>query len=126
MGFPVQLSDIQLDVMCAIWSAGRATTASVHETVGTPRGLAYTTISTVLTRLEKRGLLRSEKDGRERVFEALVSEASVRRRMVSSLVSTLFRGDAPALVSQLIGDGEIDAGDLEKIRRLLQESKTDE
>jgi predicted transcriptional regulator len=121
----VQLTDIQLDVMRAIWSAGCATTAQVHEAVGTSRGLAYTTIATILTRLEKRGLLSSHKQGRERVFESLVSEDSIRRQMVSSLVSSLFGGDAPALVSQLVGDGEIDAGDLAKIRRLLKEGKSD-
>jgi predicted transcriptional regulator len=112
--------------MRAIWTTERATTAAVHETVGTSRGLAYTTIATVLTRLEKRGLLRSQKAGRERVFEAVVSESSVRRQMVSSFVGSLFGGDAPALVSQLVGDGEIDAEDLTRIRRMLKETHSDE
>jgi hypothetical protein len=46
--------------------------------------------------------------------------------MVSSFVGSLFGGDAPALVSQLVGDGEIDAEDLTRIRRMLKETHSDE
>lgn len=121
----VHLSDVQMAVMRTLWAEGRATTATVHDRVGKPRSLAYTTIATVLTRLEKRRLVRSARDGRERVFEALVSEGQVRKQMVAALVSTLFSGDPTALVSHLVRDSEIDEGDLETIRALLEESKND-
>jgi predicted transcriptional regulator len=112
-----------MEVMRTLWTEGRATTATVHDRVGKPRSLAYTTIATVLARLEKRGLLRSLKDGRERVFEPLVSEGQVRKQMVTDLVSTLFSGDPRALVSHLVRESEIDEGDLETIRTLLEESQ---
>jgi predicted transcriptional regulator len=119
----VHVSDVQMEVMRTLWTEGRATTATVHDRVGKPRSLAYTTIATVLARLEKRGLLRSLKDGRERVFEPLVSEGQVRKQMVTDLVSTLFSGDPRALVSHLVRESEIDEGDLETIRTLLEESQ---
>jgi predicted transcriptional regulator len=122
----VHLSDVQMEIMRTLWSEQNATTATVHERVGKPRSLAYTTIATVLARLEKRGLLRSVKDGRERVFEPLVSEGQVRRQMVTDLVATLFRGDPRALVSHLVRESEIGERDLETIRALLEESKSDE
>lgn len=122
----VHLSDVQMEIMRTLWSEKSATTATVHERVGKPRSLAYTTIATVLARLEKRGLLRSAKDGRERVFEPLVSEGQVRKQMVTDLVATLFRGDPRALVSHLVRESEIGERDLETIRALLEESKSDE
>lgn len=121
----MHLSEAQLAVMRVLWHAGRATTATVHERAGRPRGLAYTTVATMLTRLEKRGVLRSVKEGRERVFVPSISEDDVRRQMVSSLVSNLFRGDAGALVSHLVRDAEIDADDIDTVRRLLEENRND-
>ena len=117
------LSEVQLAVMRELWDAGRATTAAVHERMGKPRSLAYTTVATLLHRLEKRGLVRSRKDGRERVFEPLVSEGEVTRHMVSDLVAKLFRGDPRALVSHLVNDSEFEEGDLETVRRMLEEAK---
>jgi predicted transcriptional regulator len=120
-----QLSAIQLAVMRALWETGAATTAAVHERMGKPRSLAYTTVATLLNRLEKRGLVRSRKDTRERVFEPLVSEGEVRRRMVTDLVANLFSGDPRALVSQLVTDREIDEGDLDTVRRMLAAAERD-
>lgn len=114
-----QLSEIQLAVMRALWETGRATTAAVHERMGKPRALAYTTVATLLGRLEKRGLVTSTKQGRERVFEAQVTEGEVRQHMVSDLVSKLFRGDPRALVSHLVNDAEFDAADLEAVKRMI-------
>ena len=115
----VRLSDIQFVLMRALWDAGKATTAEVHERVGKPRELAYTTIATLLTRLEKRGLVKSAKDQGERVFRPLVTESDVTRSMVSSLVDTLFRGDPSALVSHLVREKDLDRDDIEAVRKLL-------
>ena len=120
----VELSDVQLAVMRALWAEGPATTATVYERVGKPRSLAYTTVATLLTRLEKRRLAKSHKQGRERVFEALISEDRVTRSMVSGLIAKLFRGDPRALVSHLIQDAEIGDADLEELRRALAEAPT--
>jgi BlaI family penicillinase repressor len=117
----IHLSEVQLAVMRVLWSERKATTATVHERMGKPRSLAYTTVATLLSRLEKRGLARSVKEGRERVFEPLVSEAEVQRHMVSDLVSNLFRGDPGALVSHLVRDSDFDEADLDAVRRLLAE-----
>jgi BlaI family penicillinase repressor len=120
------LSEVQLAVMRALWDEGTATTATVHELMGKPRSLAYTTVATLLSRLEKRGLVCSRKEARERVFEPLVSEADVRRHMVSDLVSKLFRGDPRALVSHLVTDAEFDESDLKTVRRMLSEQQQNE
>jgi len=115
----VHVSDIQLLLMRALWDAGRATTAAVHEQVGKPRQLAYTTVATLLTRLEKRGLVKSVKEQGERVFRPLVTENEVTRSMVSSLVDTLFRGDPSALVSHLVNEKDLDREDIAAVRKLL-------
>jgi BlaI family penicillinase repressor len=117
----IRLSDIQLALMHTLWKEGSATTVALYEQVGKPRALAHTTISTLLTRLEKRGLVKSAKDKGERVYEPVAKSADVKRSMVSSLVSTLFRGDPAALVSHLLEDSAFDAKDLAKVRKMLKD-----
>lgn len=117
----IQLSDVQLVVMRALWRTGEAPTARVVEQVGRDRKLAYTTVSTLLSRLEKRGLVASRQEGREKIYRPLVSEDEAQTAMVSGLVLRLFRGDPAALVSHLVKRDEIDADDLERVREMLKD-----
>ena len=124
----LKLSGLQLDVMQAVWDAGEATVAQVQAGLAA-RELAYTTVATLLKRLEARGLLESTRDGREIVYRASVSARSVRKSMVSELVSNLFHGDPRELVAHLVRESEIRPGDIERARELLarnDKDKTDE
>ncbi|MGE4072077.1 MAG: BlaI/MecI/CopY family transcriptional regulator [Lysobacterales bacterium] len=113
------LSELQLELMRVLWRRGQASTAEVAEVLAQSRGLAHTTIATLLSRLEKRGVVASHKDGRQLVYRPLVAEQAVRRSMVSGLLGSLFGGDARALVTHLVREDEIAPGDLEQLRQLL-------
>lgn len=115
----VALSDLQMDVMRALWREGERTVGEVTQALHGPRGLAHTTVSTLLTRLQKRGLVSSRRDGRQLIYKAEVDERQVRRSMVSGLLGSLFGGDAQALVAHLVREDEISADDLAAVRRLL-------
>jgi BlaI family transcriptional regulator, penicillinase repressor len=116
---PVALSDLQMDVMRALWRDGERSVGEVTQALHGRRGLAHTTVSTLLTRLQKRGLVSSRRDGRQLMYRAEVDERQVRRSMVSGLLGTLFGGDAQALVAHLVREDEISAEDLVGVRRLL-------
>ena len=115
----LELTELQLDVMRVLWQAGEARVSDVHAALEPERGLALTTVATLLSRLEKAGLAARRPEGRHFVYRALVSEEEVRRSMVSGLADRLFRGDVTALVSHLLTEGEIAAGDLERVKRLI-------
>ena len=116
---PVSLSALQLSLMRALWSAGQATAAEVVQAVRDERALAHTTVSTLLTRLEKRGVVAAERQGRQIAYRPLVSESQVRQSMVSGLLANLFEGRASDLLSHLIKRDEIAPEDLARIRQLL-------
>lgn len=116
----LQLSEVQLAVMRALWELDEAPTASVVKQVASRRKLAYTTVATMLSRLEKRGLVESRQEGREKIYRPLVTEDEVQTSMVSGLVSRLFRGDPAALVSHLVRRDEIGEDDLERVRDMLK------
>ncbi|MFG6460400.1 BlaI/MecI/CopY family transcriptional regulator [Roseateles sp. DXS20W] len=119
----VSLSELQLSLMRVLWARGEASTADVAEALRGERDLAHTTVATLLTRLEKRGLLSSRRDGRALLYTPLVSEAEVQRSMVGSLVDRLFAGRASALVSHLLDARSVDAQELAALQALLQQRK---
>lgn len=119
MAEDIVLSDLQLDLMRVLWRSGDLSVAEVTEALA-DRDLAHTTVATLLTRLEKRGAVAARRDGRMLVYTARVSEAQVRRNMVSSLIAQVFRGDPKALLAHLVSEREVVQGDLEQVRALLQ------
>jgi len=121
----VHLSELQLTILRVLWKRGEASTAEVVEDLGARRGLAPTTLATLLTRLAKRGVLGQRREGRTLVHRALVSEADVQRSMVADLVANLFKGDASELVAHLLREEEVAPGDLAKVRARLKEGERD-
>ena len=115
----VALSELQIALMRVLWERGEASTAEIAEALAAERGIKHTTVATLLTRLEKRGVVALRRDGRQLIYRALVTEPEVRRSMVAELLSTLFDGDAKALVSHLVDESEIAAGDLDRLRKAL-------
>ena len=124
MAEDIVLSDLQLDLMRVLWRAGDLSVAEVTEALA-DRNLAHTTVATLLTRLEKRGAVVARRDGRMLVYTACVSEAQVRRNMVSSLIAQVFCGDPKALLAHLVSEREVAQGDLEQVRALLQRDDED-
>lgn len=119
MADDIVLSDLQLDLMRVLWRAGELSVAEVTEAL-VDRDLAHTTVATLLSRLEKRGVVEARRDGRMLVYRPCVTEAQVRRTMVSSLIAQVFRGDPKALLAHLVSERDVAQGDLEQVRALLQ------
>jgi BlaI family penicillinase repressor len=117
---PLELSELQLAVMRVLWQRGKAAVTEVQEALEPERSLALTTVATVLTRLEKAGLVAHRASGRHYLYRPLVSEEEVRRSMVSVLAERLFEGDVAALVTHLVSARDIKAGDLARVRQLIE------
>ena len=120
-GRPPELSDLQLAVMRVLWTRGRATVAEVHGALAAERGLAPTTIATTLARLEKRGVVAHETVGRQFVYRAVHEESEVKRSMVGAFTERLFSGDAAELVNHLLAEREIEADELERLKKRIEE-----
>jgi BlaI family transcriptional regulator, penicillinase repressor len=118
------LSDLQLILMRVLWARSSATAAEVVADLRATRPLAHTTVATLLSRLEKRGLLHAAREGRQVTYRAAVSRQDVRRSMVSALLTGLFDGDARDLLSHLVDQRSIGADELAEIRAALRKGKS--
>jgi len=117
----VGLTGLQLSILHVLWEHGEATTQEVWEDVVHGRPLALTTVATLLSRLERKRVLAHRRRGRQYVYHATVTRAEVRRSKVRELTESLFGGDTAALVSHLVRTDEVDAGELDRIRALIDE-----
>jgi len=115
----IALSELQIAVVRVLWQRGETSVAEIAKVLGEERGLKHTTVATLLTRLEKRGVVEQRREGRQLVYHALVSEPQVRRSMVADLVGSLFGGDSRELVAHLVRESELAPGDLERLRKRL-------
>lgn len=117
MSRPQPLSDLQLSILRVLWTEEEATVARVTDALRAERDLALTTVSTLLSRLETRGVVTRRTEGRQFVYRAAVAEAEVRRFLVDALTERLFAGDRAALVHHLLEEGAIDAAELERLEK---------
>jgi predicted transcriptional regulator len=119
------LGELQHAIMRVLWDRGEATAASVHEALRAERGLAPTTIATMLRKMENKGVVAHRAEGRQFVYRPTVSEHQVRRSMVGELVERLFGGDPKALVAHLVSERDIDAAEIGELRRrVLAQERT--
>ncbi len=116
-----RLGDLQLAIMRVLWHRGESTVAEVHAALSEERGLAPTTVATMLTKMEKKGVLRHRTEGRKFVYRPLVSEGAVQRSMVGDLKERLFGGNVTAFVSHLLAEHELDAQELRRLKDLIAE-----
>ena len=118
------LGELQFAIMRVLWDEGEATVARVLEALPPDRRRAPTTIATMLTKLEKKGVVAHRADGRQFVYRPTVEEAVVTRSMVADLTKRLFEGNAGALVSHLLTEAEIHEPELARLRKLIAERQS--
>ena len=118
-----RLGDLQLKIMKILWECGEATVGQVFELVGKESDLAYTTISTMLRKMETRGLITHRSEGRTFVYRAKVAAETVSRSMADHLVDRMFEGSLTEAVNHLLTTRDVSRDELAKLERLIAETK---
>jgi len=119
-----QLTELQLAILRVIWDKGEATVQDIWEALHGERGLAQTTVATMLSRLERRGVVTRRAESRQYHYRAAVTEQEVQHSMVGELTERLFDGDVTALVQHLLSGEDMRPGDIAKIRDMIERVDT--
>jgi predicted transcriptional regulator len=118
---PVPGGELEEAVLSHLWQAGTATVRDIHEAVGSPRDLVYTTIARVLDRLTTKGLVAREMVGRTHVYKALADRALVERALIRERIGQMLGGDPlPAVAALVDAVEEIDATLLDELAREVE------
>ena len=117
-----KLSRAELRIMKALWERGPSSVREVHETFPEKRRPAYTTVQTMLYRLEvKNAVKRAKRIGGAHIFEALVSRNAAEHKVIDDLLE-LFGGRAQPLMSRLIEAGKLTLADIEEAQSILRKT----
>ncbi len=115
-----RLTAPQLEILRVLWERFEATVVEIQQALRAERPLAATTIATLLSRLEKRGLVAYRTEGRQYVYRAVLLEQDARQNALIEVTQGLFAGDVPTMVSQLLSSHELRPGDLARVKALIE------
>ena len=120
------VSDAELEVLKALWVDGPGTVRDVDARLRRrKRRWAYTTVQTLLNRLQNKGYVTSDKGSIPHVFEAALSRDGLVRRRLNQLADDLCDGTATPLVAALVKGRHFTNEEIEQFRRLLDEAEPD-
>jgi BlaI family transcriptional regulator, penicillinase repressor len=114
-----RLTPPQLALLKVLWERSEATVVQIHQALHADRPLAMTTIATLLSRLEKRGLVAYRTEGRQYVYRAVLKEQDAQQHALVEVTNGLFSGDVATMVSHLLSSHEVRPGDLARVKQLI-------
>ena len=118
-----RLGDLQLRIMKVLWGQGESTVADVHRAVGDENDLAYTTVATMLRKMEARGMVKHRLEARSFVYRPAIAAEAVSRGMTGHLLERLFEGSLADLVRHLLSTREVSREELSELEQLIAERK---
>lgn len=114
------LTSLEHRVMQAVWDAEPASVEAVHQVVSPQHDVKEATIRTLLRRLEQKGYLRHEADGRAYVYYAVEPSRSLAARAVRQIVDRLCRGSMEELVSGMVDAKVLSARELKQLEEVVR------
>ena len=122
-----KLSKLELQIMEALWTRGPCSVREIQETFPAKKRPAYTTVQTMVYRLEvKKALRRVKKIATALIFEAAVSREAAERRLIDDLI-TLFGGRSRPIMAHLVESGTLTLDDVREAEKaLLKLAETEE
>ena len=121
-----KLTKLELQVLEALWQKGPCSVREVQETFPEPGRPAYTTVQTVVYRLERKKVLRCvRRISNANIFEAVISRKEAQRRFIDELLS-IFGGRAKLLMAHLVESGDLTLDDVQEAEETLRKSQKKE
>ncbi len=126
MSRKTQLASLQLAIMRILWQQ-EATVGEVRDALAAEgRDLAYTTVATMLAKMERKGQVAHKAAGKAFVYHPLIRQDQVSRSMVSDLAQRLFGGDVTLMVSHLLDGCELSPDELARLKALIRKKEQED
>jgi BlaI family transcriptional regulator, penicillinase repressor len=116
------LTEAELRIMNVLWLKGFGTVQLILDALSHKPALAYNSVLTTIRVLERKGYVKHSKDGRAHVYAPLVGREAATRSEISHLVGRFFKNSHEQLVLNILEDKGIEAGELDRLREMLERS----
>ncbi|HUK91040.1 MAG TPA: BlaI/MecI/CopY family transcriptional regulator [Blastocatellia bacterium] len=121
-----KLTKFELEVMDVLWKLKRASVREIQEQLAPEKDSAYTTVQTIVYRLEEKGAVRKiRKIGNAYIFEPIITRKSVHRRMIDELLD-IFGGSTRPLMAHLVESGRLTLDDVKELEKTLAKLEANE
>jgi predicted transcriptional regulator len=115
------LSKLELRIMQALWDRGPCSVREIQENFPAKKRPAYTTVQTIVYRLEAKGALRrAKKISNAHIFESTLSREATHGRLIDDLLG-LFGGRSQPVMAHLIESGKLTLQDVKEAEKMLQD-----
>jgi BlaI family penicillinase repressor len=118
------LTELESDVMDAVWNAGSCCVEDVHRVISVKRDLKEATVRTLLRRLEQKGYLTHRSEGRAYIYTPKESSNSLAARAVRQIIDRFCRGSLDELVSGMVDDKMLSEEELAKLEEFARSRRT--
>ena len=115
-------SELELQVLGVLWDRGPSPVRAVLEALPDGKDRAYTTVLSVLQVMEKKGLVGHKPQGQANLYHAKVRRDQVLGPLMKDLLRNAFGGSPARALQCLLGGSELRVGELEEIRRVIEEA----
>jgi len=117
------LTEAELRIMNVLWLKGSGTVQQILDGLPKQPSLAYNSVLTTVRILEKKGYVKHQKDGRAHIYLPLVGRKEATRFEIRHLVNRFFQNSHELLVMNILEDSSIDAEELQRLRKMMEEDK---
>jgi BlaI family penicillinase repressor len=115
----IKLTKFELEIMDALWGLGRASVREIQESLPERKRPAYTTVQTIIHRLEMKGAVRQvRKIGNAHIYEPAMTRDAAHRRLINDLLE-VFGGSAQPLMAHLAESGKLSLEDLKELENMV-------
>lgn len=122
----IKLTKLELEIMGALWALGSASVREIQELLPEQKRPAYTTVQTIIYRLEEKGAVRRvKKIGNAHIFEAVVTRQAAHGRLIDELLH-VFGGSPRLLMAQLVETGRLTLEDVREVENTLATLSTEQ
>jgi BlaI family penicillinase repressor len=117
------LTDLEHDVMHAVWDAGPSAVEDVHRVIARTRSLKEATTRTILRRLEQKGYLTHTAQGRAYVYRAVEPRHNLAARAVRQIIDRFCRGSVEELVSGMVDAKLLTKAELDTLEEVVRQRR---
>jgi BlaI family penicillinase repressor len=115
----ISFTDRELDVMSVLWRLGSGTVNEVREELGEEH--AYTTVLKILQILEEKGFVDHTQEGRAYRYAPTVEPEQAGVTALGRILNKIYHGSVDLLVAQLVGERDLTAGDIRRLKRIVNQ-----
>jgi len=120
----MKLSEFELDVMQRFWDEGACSAPAIHKWISEDKKAAYTTVKTIIDRLEDKGAIQRERtEGRSIVYSAMIAKEDISKKLLPDFVRRFFHGNASHLITHMIKDDKLSEEDITYLENFLADRK---